>query len=716
MSRVTYGTISLILLGSLVAAFVRAQDNSWSSRGSSTVPRTTADTSAKDSQVLLQRFRAASRTAASEYLAENPSSPSVPRLLAPPQSTTAIQDTPSRSGPTTLVSHESSDGSPLRSVLLRSPTKEPTDATPSEEEASPREPEILTPPQAPPTVQQPSSQDVKLDSNTTSDPAPLTTQQAPADALGTSSGVSSRRPRRVQVPASHPTRVAARRVSSPTDEAKSDEPSRTVATETVPSIRIDTVGPPSMTLGSQATYQVLITNLSDIQANGVTAAITVPGNVQVLSADSDDGQATVDNSGVGESRVAFTVEQLAGRDSARLTLRLNPTTNESFVLATDWALRAPATSAQIEVKQALLEIEVSGPPELVYGDTDVYTIVLANPGNGDAKNVSIQVSMGDDTSDTLVVGTVPAGSRKSFDVEITARQVGGMQVAASATGDNNLQTQASRDITIRRGKLQLDAQGPGLRYAGTTGSYAVRVANTGDAVARGVQASVQLPEGVQYVRGIENARQDDDQLVWRVGDLAPGSEQVYQFQCEMVADGDMLLRFTAVSADDLKGTRDVTTRVEAIADLTLAVKDPKGPLPVGKDVTYEIQITNRGTEAALNVNVVGQFSEGIEPVSTSGMQAELATGQVVFDPIVRINPGDTLDLTVTARADKSGNHVFRAAVQCEDPETRLVAEDTTRFYGSDTLSTSAGPAPATPSAESARSPAPAPNFGSGSWR
>jgi uncharacterized repeat protein (TIGR01451 family) len=489
-----------------------------------------------------------------------------------------------------------------------------------------------------------------------------------------------------------------------------------VATETVPSLRIDTIGPPSVTLGSEATYQVLVTNLSDVQANGVTAAVTVPGNVQVLSAESTDGQATVDAGGLGESRVVFTVEQLAGRGAASLTLQLNPTTNESFVLATDWALRAPATSAQIEVKQALLEVEVSGPPELVYGDTDVYTIVLANPGNGDAKNVSIQVSMGDDTSDTLVVGTVPAGSRKSFDVEITARTVGGMQLAASASGDNDLQTHASQDITIRRGKIQLDAQGPGLRYAGTTGSYAVRVANTGDATVRGTRASVQLPNGVQYVRGIENAQQDGDQLVWTVGDLAPGSEQVYQFQCELVADGDMLLRFAAVSDDGLDGTRDVTTRVEAIADLTLAVKDPKGPLPVGKDVTYEIQITNRGTEAAMSVNVIGQFSEGIEPVSTDGMRAELATGQVVFEPIARINPGDTVELTVTARADKSGNHVFRAAVQCEDPETRLVAEDTTRFYGSDVLSSSASPGPATPSAESARSPAPAPNFGSGSWR
>ncbi len=487
-----------------------------------------------------------------------------------------------------------------------------------------------------------------------------------------------------------------------------------MATETLPSLRIDTIGPSSVTLGNEATYRVLVTNLSDVPANEVTVAIAVPANVQVLSAESTDGQAAID--GGGASRVVFNVEQLVGRGSATLVLQLNPTTNESFALAADWALRAPATSAQIEVKQALLEMEVSGPAELVYGDTDVYSIILSNPGNGDAKNVSIRVSMGDDTSDTLVVGTVPAGSRKTFDVEITARQVGSMLVAAAASGDNDLQTLANREITIRRGKIQLDAQGPGLQYAGTTSSYAVRVANTGDATARAVQASVQLPEGVKYLRGIENARQEGDQLVWTVGDVAPDTEQVYQFQCELMADGDMLLQFAAASKGGLDSSSDVMTRVEAIADLTLAVKDPKGPLPVGKDVKYEIQITNRGTQAALQVNVVGQFSEGIEPIATDGMPAKLASGQVAFEPIARINPGDTVELTVTARADKGGNHVFRASVQCEDPETRLVAEDTTRFYDTDVLSSSTNPTPVTPSAESARSPAPAPSFGSGNWR
>ena len=38
--------------------------------------------------------------------------------------------------------------------------------------------------------------------------------------------------------------------------------------------------------------------------------------------------------------------------------------------------------------------------------------------------------------------------------------------------------------------------------------------------------------------------------------------------------------------------------LEALADLKLVVNDPQGPVPVGKEATYEIHIINRGTKAA----------------------------------------------------------------------------------------------------------------------
>ncbi len=211
MSRVTYGTISLILLGSLVAAFVQAQDNSWSSRGSTATIRNSDGTkSAAGNQMLLQRFRAASRTAASDYLSESPSSsPSAPRLLAPPQATTALRVTPTSGAPTTLVSHESSDGGPLRSVLRRSPSEATQVVPPAAQETSPRVAQIRAP----------SRQPLTSNPDTMRDPAPLSTHRASGGESDAPSGVSSRRPKRGQVHVSDPSRVATRRVSPSTRRA-----------------------------------------------------------------------------------------------------------------------------------------------------------------------------------------------------------------------------------------------------------------------------------------------------------------------------------------------------------------------------------------------------------------------------------------------------------------------------------------------------------------
>ena len=96
---------------------------------------------------------------------------------------------------------------------------------------------------------------------------------------------------------------------------------------------------------------------------------------------------------------------------------------------------------------------------------------------------------------------------------------------------------------------------------------------------------------------------------------------------------------------------------------------------------YRIRVKNRGTRTANGVNLVMQFSEGIEPVKADGVRNKIATGQVIFDPIGRIDPGQEVTLNVTATATQSGTHIFRAQLTCTDSDSREIAEGTTRFFG-----------------------------------
>ena len=169
-------------------------------------------------------------------------------------------------------------------------------------------------------------------------------------------------------------------------------------------------------------------------------------------------------------------------------------------------------------------------------------------------------------------------------------------------------------------------------------------------------------------------------------------------KCTLALSGANRLEFTSAADDDLVATAESITRVEAMADLRLEVKDPEGPVPVGSDATYELHVRNRGTKAAENVEVLAYFSSGVEPISADGQTHRISPGQVVFDLIPAIPPATELVLKVKAKAEVAGNHVFRAELHCKAIGTRLVREEVTHYYQDGPSLQQAAAAPAKPTA------------------
>ena len=190
-----------------------------------------------------------------------------------------------------------------------------------------------------------------------------------------------------------------------------------------------------------------------------------------------------------------------------------------------------------------------------------------------------------------------------------------------------------------------------------------------------------LPSGVKYLKGIDAVKLIDGGMRWPVGSLAAGETRNYDMFCQLDTSGDLQLEVGARGKRDLAASSVCKTTVETIADLVLSVADLKGPLPTGKVVPYTIKIRNRGTRAAKGVNLVMQFSDGIEPLSAKGLEHQIAPGKVVFSPISQIDPGQEMTFEVNAEAYKGGTHVFRAQLICEESDSREIAEGTTRYFG-----------------------------------
>ena len=104
----------------------------------------------------------------------------------------------------------------------------------------------------------------------------------------------------------------------------------------------------------------------------------------------------------------------------------------------------------------------------------------------------------------------------------------------------------------------------------------------------------------------------------------------------------------ASADDELAAATTAVTRVEAMADLRLDVKEPDGPVPVGEEAAYELRVRNRGTKDAQEVEILGFFSAGIEPVSAAGAAYRIGPGRVAFRPIASLAAGEEIKLTVRA--------------------------------------------------------------------
>ncbi len=468
----------------------------------------------------------------------------------------------------------------------------------------------------------------------------------------------------------------------PGDSTRALEPNQsTVATE-LPGIRVATFGPTQIMIRQSHPYEIRIENRGAIDATGVVVRANIPSwaEVQGSSASRGDVEASAQSGQV--ERLVWKIDQLPAGATERMFVRLKAVRSGSHDMDVDWTLAPQKSVSKVYVQEPKIAIVIDGPDEVVYGQSRTYKVRISNPGDGVAPNVMFTLSPNSATPQTQRIGDIPAGKEAQIEIELTAQDLGNLSINGLAAGDLELRAEGTKTIRVAAAKLQASLNGPQVKYQNTESIYHLEIKNAGTATSENVAASLRLPVGVKYLGGLELAEQRADMLTWKLDSLAPGEVREYQFKCNMTATGDQMFSF------DCKGTAAgqadvaIATRVEAIADLVLAVNDPPAPAPVNEEVTYEIVIRNRGSKEARDVRAVAQFSNGIEPQRIEGQTGELLTGQVIFEAIPQIAPGEQIVLRVIAKAETDGHHRFRTEVTAAD--TVLVAEEATHFMSAQT--------------------------------
>jgi uncharacterized repeat protein (TIGR01451 family) len=244
------------------------------------------------------------------------------------------------------------------------------------------------------------------------------------------------------------------------------------------------------------------------------------------------------------------------------------------------------------------------------------------------------------------------------------------------------------NVIVLKPALTVAVHAPEFQYVGTPVTYLIRAHNPGTAATKNVVITAKIPAGAKYLSCEQGglAGPGERSVTWTHDSLEPNAEAVFALTCNLENAGEIRLDVQSTANRDLTASADATVRVEAMADLVLAISDPSGPVKTGADAFFEVEIRNRGTKSAQNVEIAAYFSEGIEPTAVEGGQHHISSGQIVFENIDMLAAGEVAKFKIKAMADMPGNNVFRVEVNCKPLGARLVNEEMTHFYGNSLLS------------------------------
>ncbi|HEY4307867.1 MAG TPA: hypothetical protein VGN12_00320 [Pirellulales bacterium] len=449
-----------------------------------------------------------------------------------------------------------------------------------------------------------------------------------------------------------------------------------------PSISVETIGPRKISIGKQSTYKLVLKNTGAVAAREVVVTIAVPEFAEVVEAKGTTGST---EPAPGHDGLCWKLNTLAAQGKEELSLDIVPRKSQPFDLSVRWTQAPVASQTTVEVQEPKLALNIDGAKEVAFGERSTYKLHLSNPGTGDAENVVITLmplNPGDGPPASHPLGVLRAGESKTIEIELIARQAGQVSIHAEAKAAGDISVILEEEVTVRRAALTVTAKGPKMQYSGTPATFDILVKNTGNAPAQNLKISCRLPLGAEYLSSSSSGHHSEESKTvnWTVGSLEADGEVTLSMKCTLKSPGSNQVEVQCVADRDVQQSAVAKTHVESVADLTLEVVDPSGPVAVGTDMTYEVHIRNRGSKSAESIDVTAYFSNGIEPISVEGGPHELKPGIVVLKTIGSLEMGREVVYKIKAKAETPGTHRFRAELNCPSLDTKLTEEETTHFY------------------------------------
>jgi uncharacterized repeat protein (TIGR01451 family) len=444
-----------------------------------------------------------------------------------------------------------------------------------------------------------------------------------------------------------PTAALAPQTPATKEEAVQDPPAPVVSVK----LRV----PADVNVNQEVECKIIVENSSTSPAHHVVLHDPLPAGVKLLRASPEPS--------AKDPELVWRLGTLSGGCKQEITLVLLPT-----------AVGAIANCARVEfehgqctttkVHKPGIQVRREGPKEAVKGDEVKFQLTVSNTGDTELTHITLQeiLPLGFEHESRQKIlrwemASLPPGDSETTEYVVKATTPGKACTKASIHADGDIKDEFESCTQVLEPKMNLVKSGPLKRYVNLPAVYQITVENPGVVPLKGVSITDQVPEKATFVRASDNGEQRENQVVWTLGDLDPGTSKTVELELKAKGEGTILNQAVARADRGLTKQAEIKTVFAGVAALSMDVQHNNDPLEVGNTLIFNINVSNSGTTKAQNVRVTLDAPNQLEIVRAAGdSDNEKFANSISFNPI-SIPAGGTARFQVEAKAVRPGVHV-----------------------------------------------------------
>ena len=451
-----------------------------------------------------------------------------------------------------------------------------------------------------------------------------------------------------------------------------------------PQLVIEKIAPAEIQVGRPAIFELHVRNVGTLAASNVEIRDEIPKGTRLQSTKPQASQGA-------QGGLVWKLGTLNPNEDAVVEMELMPIDEgeigsvATVHFQTDASVRTRATRPQ-------LAIEIETARQVLKGKELALKITVSNPGTGIAENVILEEHVPHGFRH-------PAGAELEYEVgdlapneshELTlileAVTPGSLENVITARGEPSLRTENRREVEVIAPQLEVSVTGPAKRFLEREAVYNLSVSNPGTAPAKHVELAVEVPAGMSYVSGSNQAFYEETTRTvhWMLEEIpVQDGPPPVQLTLMPVEAGDHRIRL--VSSDDSGATAEVeqAVHVEGIVAMYFEVADLQDPIEVGGQTVYEIRVVNQGTKEATNVRLGAELPPEMRAVAAEGptQQAQASQANVIlFHPLQRLAAKADVTYRIRVEGVRPGDLRMRVQVTTDEIQQPITKEESTRVY------------------------------------